>query len=238
MVVGAVVAAGVFCAGAADGEGAGLSSRVGAQGTDVAVVLVGVVVAVVVVVVDVAGSHGSACAGARFAGDSAGWAMLTATGVVTRNNAAVEITRARVSICLRRVKCGADFKAIRYPSSSTWQSGAALIAPLWTCWIESPPTQRIWIYLVVSLRVAIAVHGKELLISFTGIAHIGLVTDQSDWFKVQVGGFPSGKVSTFGGPQALWGIWSRMRHMYEMAPLQRFCLFDAEGCIRGPSWCK
>jgi len=70
--------------------------------------------------------------------------MLTATGVVIRNSAVVEIARARVSACLRRVKCEADFKAIRYPSSSTWQSGAALIAPLWTCWIESPPAQRFW----------------------------------------------------------------------------------------------
>ena len=148
MVVGAVVAAGVFCTDVVVAEGAGLSSSAGAQGTDVAVgavVLVGVVVAVVVVVaVDVAGSHESFCVGAPFPGESAGWAMPTATGVVTRNRAVVEITRARVSACLRRLKCGADFKAIRYPSSSTWQSGAALIAPLWTYWIESPPAQRFW----------------------------------------------------------------------------------------------
>lgn len=118
MVVGAVVAAGVFCAGAVDDDGAGLSSPVGAQGTDVAVA--GVVFVGVVVVVDVAGSHrSSTCDGELLSVASAGWAMLTATGVVTRNSAVVEIARARVSACLRRVKCGADFKAIRYPSSST-----------------------------------------------------------------------------------------------------------------------
>jgi len=75
VVVGAVVAAGVFCAGTEGDDDAGLSPVADAQGTDVAVgVLVGVVVAtvVVVVVVDVTGSHDSACAGAPFPGDSAG----------------------------------------------------------------------------------------------------------------------------------------------------------------------
>lgn len=147
VLVGAVVAAGVFCTDVVAAEGAGLSSSAGAQGTDVVVgvvVLVGVVVAVVVVVtVEVTGSHESFCDGAPFPGESAGWAILAATGVVSRNNAAVEIAKARVSACLRRVKGGADFKAIRYPSS-TGQSGAARIAWLWTCWIESPPAQRVW----------------------------------------------------------------------------------------------
>lgn len=135
VVAGALVAVGVFCAGAEDADGAGLSLLPdGAHGTDVAVgavVLVGVVVAVdvVVVVVEVIGSHESACAGEALPGESPGWAMLAATGAVTRNSAVVEIARARVSDFRRRVKCGADFKAICYPSS-TWQFGAALIAPL------------------------------------------------------------------------------------------------------------
>ncbi|MFW3367573.1 hypothetical protein ACN50D_13015 [Rhodococcus sp. SB1D] len=98
-------------------SGAGLSSTAGMQGAVVvgSEVLVGVVV---VVVVEVTGSHeSSTCVGAPFPGDSAGWAILAAIGVVTRNSAVVEIARARVS-CLRRVKCGADFKAIRYPSTT------------------------------------------------------------------------------------------------------------------------
>ncbi|MBT2276253.1 hypothetical protein [Rhodococcus qingshengii] len=60
VVAGALVAAGVFCAGAEDGGGAGLLSLpAGAQDTVVTegvAVLVGVVV---VVVVEVTGSHGS-----------------------------------------------------------------------------------------------------------------------------------------------------------------------------------
>ncbi|WP_158171094.1 hypothetical protein [Rhodococcus sp. JT-3] len=124
VVAGALVAAGVSCAGAEAAGGAGLLSLpAGAHGTDVAVgavVLVGVAVAVVVVVVvvEVIGSHESACAGEPFPGESPGWARLAATGVVTRNSAVVEIARARVSVFLRRVKCGADFKAICYPSST------------------------------------------------------------------------------------------------------------------------
>ncbi|MFC1471199.1 hypothetical protein [Rhodococcus qingshengii] len=134
VVAGALVAAGA-CVGAEVAGGDGSSLPAGAHGTDVAVgavVLVGVVVAaVVVVVVDVTGSHESACAGEVFSGELPGWAMLAATGVVTRNSAVVEIARARVIDLLRRVKCGAAFKAICYPSSSAWQFGAALIAPLW-----------------------------------------------------------------------------------------------------------
>lgn len=145
MVMGELVAAVVSCTDAEDDAGAGLSLPIGVHGTDGAVgdvVLVGVVVAVVVVVVvvvDAIGSHESACDGELAPGESVGCAMLTATGVVTRSRVVAETARVRVSVCLRRVKCGADFKAIRYPSSSTCQSGAAPIAPLWTCWIESPP---------------------------------------------------------------------------------------------------
>jgi len=144
VVAGALVAAGVFCAGAEDGGGAGLLSLpAGAHGADVAVGVVVLVGVEVVVVVEVTGSHGSDRDGVLFPGELPGWAMLAATGVDTRNSAAVEIARARVSVFLRRVKCGADFKAICYPSS-TWQFGAALVAPLWACRIESPPAQRIW----------------------------------------------------------------------------------------------
>lgn len=131
-VAGALVAACVFSAGADDAGGAGLSLPAGIHGTDVevgAIVLVGVVVADVVVVAEVTGSHESDCAGETLPGESPGWARLAATGVVTRNSAVVEIARARVSVFLRRMKCGADFKAICYPSS-TWQFRAALIAPL------------------------------------------------------------------------------------------------------------
>lgn len=121
--VGELVDAGVFCAGAEDAGGAGLLSLLaGAHGADVAVGVVVLVGVEVVVVVEVTGSHGSDRDGVSFPGESPGWAILTATGVVTRNSAVVEIAKARVSACLRPLKYGADFKAIRYPSSSTWQS--------------------------------------------------------------------------------------------------------------------
>lgn len=157
VVAGALVAAGVFCAGAEDGGGAGLLSLPAGAHDTVVTEGVAVLVGVVVVVVGVTGSHESACDGEAFPGELPGWAMLAATGVVTRNSAAVEIARARVSVFLRRVKCGADFKAICYPSS-TWQFGAALVAPLWTCRIESPPAQRIW-----DLPMASIVRWRSLL---------------------------------------------------------------------------
>lgn len=158
VVAGALVAAGVFCAGADEVGGvSSLSLPAGAHDTVVTEGVVVLVVVVVVVVVGVTGSHQSACDGEAFPGEFPGCAMLAATGVVTRNSAAVEIARARVSVFLRRVKCGADFKAICYPSS-TWQFGAALVAPLWTCRIESPPAQRIW-----DLPMASIVRWRSLL---------------------------------------------------------------------------
>ncbi|MCD2135933.1 hypothetical protein LQ424_29360 [Rhodococcus qingshengii] len=125
MLAGALVAAGVFCAGVDEvGSESSLSVPAGAHwtvvtdGVVVRVVVGVVVVVVVVVVVGVTGSHESACDGEAFPGELPGCARLAATGVVTRNRAVVEIARARVIDFLRCAKCGAAFKAICYPSST------------------------------------------------------------------------------------------------------------------------
>ena len=122
VVTGGVVADGVFSAGAEDADGADVPAVTGVQGTDVAVgtvVLVGTVFEAVVEVVDVTGSHeSSACDCVALPGDSPGRAILAATGVVTRTSAVVETARARENALLRRMKCGADISAIRYPSST------------------------------------------------------------------------------------------------------------------------
>ena len=73
---------------------------------------------------------------------------------------------------------------------------------------------------MVSLRVAIAAHGKELLMSFTGIIHIDSVTDQSDLFRLQVGGFRSEKLVLLAGAEFLG-------HLVPYATLDRNC-FPAE----------
>lgn len=56
------------------------------------------------------------------------------------------------------------------------------------------------------MRASIDAHAKELPMSLTGIVHIGLITDRSDWFKAQVEGFQCGKVSTFGGYRIYWAL--------------------------------
>lgn len=98
---GADVAAGDFCVGvtvAAGAEGRDGCVSPGTQGFDVGVVVfVGAVVVVVDVVVDVVGSHASSAReGELVSPESLGWAMTTATGVVTRNSAVAEIASARV----------------------------------------------------------------------------------------------------------------------------------------------
>lgn len=78
---------------------------------------------------------------------------------------------------------------------------------------------------MVSLRVAIAAHGKELLMSFTGMVHIDLVTDQSDLFKPQVDRFSSVKVPTFGGARicgALGPICGSIRKSVDRQHLRSF----------------